>query len=87
MYSYQLIAKLIRKKHKWVFFGDHIDRVFSHLARQLYDTLTPNVLGSFQCAKLTSVLLEVRGAMDVVNVGLVTIVAKEETILKRRRKR
>jgi hypothetical protein len=57
------------------------------MARQLYDTLSPNVLGSFQCAKLTSILLEVRGAMDVVNVGLVTIVAKEETILKRRRKR
>ncbi len=60
---------------------------FSHLARQLYDTLTPNVLGSFQCAKLMYVLLEARGAMDVVNVGLVIIVVKEETILKRRRKR
>jgi hypothetical protein len=33
------------------------------------------------------VLLEARGAMDVVNVGLVIIVVKEETILKRRRKR
>jgi hypothetical protein len=27
------------------------------------------------------------GVVDVMNVGLVTIVAKEETILKRRRKR
>jgi len=87
MYSYQLAAKFIQKKHKWVFCGDHIGCVFSHLARQLYDTFTPNVLGSFQCAKLTFVLLEAKGAVDVVSVGLGTIVVKEETILKRRRKR
>jgi hypothetical protein len=31
--------------------------------------------------------MEARGAVDIVSVGLVTIVAKEETILKRRRKR
>jgi hypothetical protein len=70
-----------------VFCGDHIDCVFSHLARQLYDTFTPDVLGSFQYAKLTSILLEAKGAVDVVSVGLVTIVVKEETIMKRRRKR
>jgi hypothetical protein len=70
-----------------VFCGDHIDCVFSHLARQLYDTLTPNVLGSFQCAKLTSVLVEARGAVDVMIVGPITIIVKEKTILKRRRKK
>jgi hypothetical protein len=59
MYSYQLAVRLIAKKHKWVFCGDHIDYVFFYMARQLYDTLIPNVLGSFQCAKLTLVLLEV----------------------------
>jgi hypothetical protein len=80
MYSYQLAARLTRKKHKWVFCGDHIDCVFSHMARQLYDTLSPNVLGSFQCAKLMlSVLAEAGGAVDVVNVGHV-IVVKEKTI-------
>jgi hypothetical protein len=31
--------------------------------------------------------LEAKGAVDVVSVGLGTIVVKEETILKRRRKR
>jgi hypothetical protein len=70
-----------------VFCGDHIDCVFSHLARQLYDTLSPSVLGYFQYAKLTSIPVEVGGAMDIMNVGLVIIVAKEKTILKRRRKR
>jgi hypothetical protein len=56
------------------------------MARQLYDTLSPNVLGSFQCAKLmSSILVEAGGVVDVVNVGLV-IVAKEETIIKRRKK-
>jgi hypothetical protein len=87
MYSYQLVIRLIQKKHKWVFCGDHIDYVFSHPARQLYDTFSPNVLGSFQCAKLMSlVLVEARGAADVVSVGH-AIVAKEKIILKRRRKK
>jgi hypothetical protein len=75
MYNYQLATRLTRKKHKWVFCGDHIDCVFSHLARQLYDTLSPSVLGSFQCEKLMlSVLVEAGGVVDVVSVGLVTIV-------------
>jgi hypothetical protein len=57
------------------------------MARQLYDTLSPIVLGSFQCAKLMlSVLVEACGVVDVVSVGLITV-AKEEKILKRRRKR
>jgi len=57
------------------------------MVRQLYDTLSPNVLGSFQCAKLMSlVLVEAGGVVDVVNVGLV-IVAKEETIMKKRKKK
>jgi hypothetical protein len=57
------------------------------MARQLYDTLSPIVLGSFQCAKLMlSVLVEAGGVVDVVSVGLITV-AKEERILKRRRKR
>ncbi len=87
MYNYQLVARLTRKKHKWVFCGDHIDCVFFHMARQLYDTLSPIVLGSFQCAKLMlSVLVEAGSAVDVVSVGPI-IVAKEETILKRRRKK
>ncbi len=70
-----------------MFCGDHIDCIFFHLERQLYDTLTPNVLGSFQCAKLMSVLVEAGGAMDVMGVGLITVVTKEETIMKRRRKK
>ncbi len=84
MYSYQLVISLTQKKHKWVFCSDHINYVFSHLERQLYDTLMPNVLGSFRCAKLVLVLVEVGGEVDVVSVGPLTIVAKEETILKRR---
>jgi hypothetical protein len=87
MYNYQLAARLTQKKHKWVFCGDHIDCVFSHLVRQLYDTLSPSVLGYFQCAKLMlSVLVEAWGALHGVSVGHVTVV-KEETILKRRRKK
>jgi len=70
-----------------VFCGDHIDCVSSHLARQLYDTLTPNVLGSFLCAKLTLILVEAGGVVDIVSVGPIIIVVEEETILKRRRKR
>jgi len=34
-----------------------------------------------------SVLVEAGGAMDVKGVGLITVVTKEETILKRRRKK
>ncbi len=79
MYNYQLAARLIQKKHKWVFCGDHINCVFSHLARQLYDTLSPNVLGSFQCAKLMlSVLVEARGVVDVVSVGLDLLLRKKQ---------
>jgi hypothetical protein len=44
-------------------------------------------LGSFKCAKLTSVVVEVGGAMDVVNVGPIIIIAMEEIILKTRKKR
>ncbi len=70
-----------------MFCGNHIDCVFFHMARQLYDTLSPIVLGSFQCAKLMLlVLVEAGGVVDVVSVGLITV-AKEERILKRRRKR
>jgi hypothetical protein len=87
MYSYQIAVRLTQKKHKWVFCGDHIDYVFSHLARQLYDTFSPNVLGSFQCEKLMlSVLVEVGGGVDVVSVGP-EIIIKEETIMKRNRKK
>jgi len=87
MYIYQLAAKLTRKKHKWVYCDDHIDCVFSHLARQLYDTFSPSVLGSFQCAKLMSlVLAKARGAVDIVSVGPITIV-KEKNIMKGRRKK
>jgi hypothetical protein len=50
------------------------------MARQLYVTLSPSVLGSFQCANvMLSILMEAGGAMDVMNVGPV-IVVKEETI-------
>ncbi len=70
-----------------MFYGDHMDCVFSHLARQLYATLSPSVLGSFQCAKLMlSVLMEAGGAVDVMNVGPV-IVVKEETIQKSSKKK
>ncbi len=60
-----------------MFCGDHIDCVFSHLERQLYDTLTPSVLGFFQCAKLTLVLVEAGGAVDVMNVRPIIVVTKE----------
>ncbi len=75
------VARLTQKKHKRnMFCGDHMDCVFSHLARQLYATLSPSVLGSFQCANvMLSVLMEARGPVDVMSVGLV-IVVKEETI-------
>ncbi len=43
-------------------------------------------MGSFQCAKLTLVLVEVRGVMDVMSVGPNIVIAKEEIILKRREK-
>jgi hypothetical protein len=80
------VARLTRKKHKWVFCGDHMDCIFFHLAKQLYVTFSPNVLGSFQCANvMLSVLMEAGGAVDVMSVGLV-IVVKEETIRKRSRK-
>jgi len=87
MYSYQLVARLTQKKHKWVFCGDHIDCVFFDLARQLYEYPYPQCFGFFPMCKTNVSSIGGGGVVDIMSVGLASIIAKEETILKRRRKR
>ncbi len=87
MYSYQLVARLTQKKHKWVFCGDHIDCVFFDLARQLYEYPYPQCFGFFPMCKTNVRSIGGGGVVDIMSVGLASIIAKEETILKRRRKR